>query len=102
MEAVNFEQLEAQLADNQWINGYYLVLITLCLCRQLPGEQDRTTYERVKGENVEVGSFPNVFAWVRLVSRFADDIRNTWGAPAGGKKEEGKAAPAKKGAKAET
>jgi hypothetical protein len=55
------------------------VFLIQLLYRQLPNAADRDTYERVKNSPPTAEANPYAFAWFHLVSKFTDDVRNTWG-----------------------
>ena len=87
------EQLEKQLADNQWLGG------------QQPAASDREAFEGLAGAVPDVEKFPHTFAWFSLTSKFTPAVRASWTGAAGAapkKAAEPKvAAPKKEEAKVE-
>jgi elongation factor 1-beta len=77
--------IEAALKNQQWVGG------------QSPTDADKVAFEAVASANLSAESHPFAFAWFCLVSKFSDDVRNSWTAAAaaggakggkkGGKKE---------------
>jgi flagellar basal body-associated protein FliL len=65
------EQLEKQLADNQWLGG------------QQPAASDREAFEGLAGAVPDVEKFPHTFAWFSLTSKFTPAVRASWTGAAG-------------------
>ena len=85
MDQSELEQLEAKLTAGQWLGG------------AKPSELDRAAYETLKNSPATT-SFPRVNAWLKLVSKFSQEFRASWGvpdAPVSGHSNTGGSAPSR-------
>ena len=63
---LDFDSLEVVLETQQWVGGH------------APSYLDKEAFDALKNQVPSPDTHPNVFAWMSMVWKFSDEVKNSW------------------------